>query len=292
MGKSPVWVKKDSPGFIVNRILVTYINESAKLLDSGKWRKEQIDSAMQFKAKMPMGPLMLADLIGLDIIYSIMKVFEDALGPHYKSADSIVKLNAEKKLGRKTGEGYYAYKEQLRLSEADAFGFPVNILLDPLITEADKVVAEGVADPDAVDIALRLGANLSEGPFEMNRLFTTRRFNDYLEVSKIMGTRCRSCSKLSLPPRPICPECGSSDLEWKQYSGGGTLRAVTVISVPLSSMKTQSPYAMGVVQLTDGPSISGLLLSINEGEQAKVGDKVHAEFVKEGNKTRLCFKLD
>jgi len=166
MGKTPVAVKRDAPGFIVNRVLITYLNEAAKLLDAG-YTKEQVDSAMQHRAGMPLGPFMLADLIGLDIVYNILKVFEENLGPRYAPAKPIEKLFKERKLGRKTGEGFYSYKERPRVPEEAGRDFDIDLLLDPLMEEAETVVEEGIADREAVDTALKLGANLSRGPFEM-----------------------------------------------------------------------------------------------------------------------------
>jgi len=167
MGKTPVVVQRDSPGFIVNRVLITYLNEAAKLLDA--YPREQMDSAMQHQAGMPLGPFMLMDLIGLDIVYHILKVFEEKLGTYYKPAEPIEGLYTEKKLGRKTGEGFYGYAERPSVSEAEGEGFDTSLLLDPFIAEAEKVVAEGIARPGDVDTALRLGANLHKGPFEMKR---------------------------------------------------------------------------------------------------------------------------
>ena len=167
MGKTPVIVLRDSPGFIVNRILITYLNEAAKLTERGKWTKEQMDSSMQYKAKMPLGPFMLADLIGLDIVYNILKVFEESLGPSYRPASSIEGLFKANKLGRKTGEGFYSYKEQPTVSEEAGKGFDLNLLIEPMIAEAEKVVKEGVANKESVDTAMKLGANLPQGPFEM-----------------------------------------------------------------------------------------------------------------------------
>ena len=167
MGKTPVIVKKDSPGFIVNRVLITYLNEAAKLLEMG-YTKEQIDSGMQYGAGMPLGPFMLMDLIGLDIVYSILKVFEERLGPSYRPAPAIERLFGERKLGRKTSEGFYSYRgAPPRIPEDAGRGFHVKLLTDALISEARKVVEEGVADPETVDKALKLGANLPMGPFEM-----------------------------------------------------------------------------------------------------------------------------
>jgi enoyl-CoA hydratase/3-hydroxyacyl-CoA dehydrogenase len=165
MGKTPVWVKKDSPGFIVNRVLITYLNEAAKLLD--KFSKEQIDAAMQFSAKMPLGPFMLSDLIGLDIVYHILKEFEDKLGPYYSPDQNIISLYDSNKLGRKTGEGFYSYKERPYISADKPIGLDTSKLLKSMISEADKLVTDNVADKESIDLALKLGANIPKGPFEL-----------------------------------------------------------------------------------------------------------------------------
>jgi enoyl-CoA hydratase/3-hydroxyacyl-CoA dehydrogenase len=167
MGKTPVHVKKDSPGFIVNRILITYLNDAAKLLD--KYSVEQIDAAMQHKAGMPMGPFMLSDLIGLDIVYNILREFEEKLGPEYKPDKRIAALYEAKKLGRKTGEGFYNYRERPSVTEAQAEGFDVALLLRPFVAKAETLVKEGLASEAEVDTAMKLGVNIPKGPFEMRQ---------------------------------------------------------------------------------------------------------------------------
>jgi enoyl-CoA hydratase/3-hydroxyacyl-CoA dehydrogenase len=167
MGKTPVWVKKDSPGFIVNRILVSYLNEAAKLLSD--YSQEQIDAAMQHVAGMPLGPFMLADLIGIDVVYPILREFEENLGEKYQPDKHFKALYEQGKLGRKTGEGFYSYETRPRVTEDQAEGFDVKLLLVPFVEEAEKVVAEGLAGEEEVDTAMKLGANLPEGPFEMKR---------------------------------------------------------------------------------------------------------------------------
>lgn len=80
-------------------------------------------------------------------------------------------------------------------------------------------------------------------------------------------------------------------MAWEDISGDGVIRAFTVIQVPLSTMVGRSPYAVAVVKFDDGPSVSGLVLEVDEGDTLSVGARVVAEFVKEGEKTALCFKL-
>lgn len=167
LDKTPVFVKRDSPGFIVNRVLIPYLNEASKIVERGEFKVLEIDSAMQFKAKFPMGPFLLSDYIGIDIVYEILRVFEEKLGPFYKPSAPIEKLFKEKKLGRKTGEGFYGYKEGAPKVPEDAGAvFDVNRLLAPMINEAAKLVSEGIAETGDVDTAMKLGANLPEGPFE------------------------------------------------------------------------------------------------------------------------------
>jgi len=108
-GKSAVSVN-DSPGFIVNRLLLPFINEAAKLLDSGVAKPEDIDTAMRLGTLHPAGPLQVADLIGLDICKDILEKLAESLNqPNYKPAKSIIDLVKAGKLGRKTGEGFHVY---------------------------------------------------------------------------------------------------------------------------------------------------------------------------------------
>jgi 3-hydroxybutyryl-CoA dehydrogenase len=108
-GKTPVSVN-DSPGFIVNRLLLPFINEAAKLLDSGVAEVEDIDTAMCLGTLHPAGPLQVADLIGLDICKDILERLAKSLNQsNYKPAKSIIDLVKAGKLGRKTKQGFYIY---------------------------------------------------------------------------------------------------------------------------------------------------------------------------------------
>ena len=121
--------------------------------------------------------------------------------------------------------------------------------------------------------------------------FTSKNYANYLAEGKIRGSKCAKCGTLHLPPRPVCPGCGGSEMTWEDVSGDGVIRAFTVVHVPLSTMVGRSPYAVAVVKLDDGPSVTGLVLDVDDGDTLSVGALVAAEFAKEGEKTVLCFKL-
>ncbi len=110
MGKTPV-VVNDSPGFVSNRVLMPMINDAIYCLQEGVAPKESIDSIMKLGANHPMGPLELADLVGLDICLDILEVLHADLGEKYRPCPLLRKMVAGKKLGKKSGEGFYEYQK-------------------------------------------------------------------------------------------------------------------------------------------------------------------------------------
>ncbi|MCG3224774.1 MAG: 3-hydroxyacyl-CoA dehydrogenase family protein [Candidatus Heimdallarchaeota archaeon] len=110
LGKTAV-PSNEAPGFIVNRLLWSFLNEAYKLFENGVSDKKFIDTAIKLGLNHPMGPFELSDYIGLDVMLEIGKYLEEQLGASYKPAKILSKLVDEGKLGKKTKEGFYIYGE-------------------------------------------------------------------------------------------------------------------------------------------------------------------------------------
>lgn len=109
LGKSPITVK-NAPGFVVNRILVPMINEAFFVLAEGLATAEDIDAGMRLGCNQPIGPLALADMIGLDVCLAVMEVYLTEYGDSkYRPCPLLREMVAAGRLGRKTGRGVYAY---------------------------------------------------------------------------------------------------------------------------------------------------------------------------------------
>lgn len=137
----------------------------------------------------------------------------------------------------------------------------------------------------------------------MDNQFTTAAFNAFLAEHKLMGTRCKGCGVVYLPPRPLCPETYSTDMEWVELSGKGKLVSFTSISIGpafmlQSGFDRNNPYVTGVVELEEGVRISALILGVDakKPETIQVGASVQVDFAELGpegaKKTVLAFRVN
>jgi len=111
LDKTPV-VVNDAPGFVSNRVLMPMINEAIFCVQDGIATAEGVDQVMKLGMNHPLGPLALADLIGLDVCLAIMKVLQDGLDAHkYQPAPLLENMVANGQLGRKSGQGFYVYRD-------------------------------------------------------------------------------------------------------------------------------------------------------------------------------------
>lgn len=134
------------------------------------------------------------------------------------------------------------------------------------------------------------------------RPFTAASFSQFLNEKKLMASRCPSCDNLYLPPRAICPDCHSQQMEWVETSGRGKLHAFTAVYVAPTFMIAEgygrdNPYCTGIVELEEGIRISAQILDVDvrDAEEIKIGTLLRVEFVERGQeenkKTYLAFKI-
>jgi 3-hydroxybutyryl-CoA dehydrogenase len=109
LGKE-TWEADDKPGFVVNRILMPWINEGIRAFDEGVATKTDIDSGMRLGTNVPMGPLELADHVGLDVVLAASKTLHEELGDRFRPAYLLRRKVAAGDLGKKTGRGFYDYE--------------------------------------------------------------------------------------------------------------------------------------------------------------------------------------
>jgi 3-hydroxyacyl-CoA dehydrogenase/enoyl-CoA hydratase/3-hydroxybutyryl-CoA epimerase len=212
LGKTPI-VVNDGPGFLVNRLLMPYLNEAGFLLEEGV-RVDVLDKAMT-DFGMPMGPCLLLDEVGIDVAYKVGKIFENAFGDRVQGSHAVEKLYNDKRLGKKGKLGFYIHGERSATVDEKVYGLiqprstaaldtqeMVERMTYTMINEAARCLAEGiVAKVDDIEIGMIFGTGFP--PFRGGLM----RYADTEGLDKIVarleafadkyGKRFRPCGYLT-----------------------------------------------------------------------------------------------
>ncbi|PGF18137.1 3-hydroxyacyl-CoA dehydrogenase [Natrinema sp. CBA1119] len=166
LGKTPVRVHKDSPGFIVNRILVPLMNEAAWLVSNDEATIAEVDSTTKFDMGLPMGSFELGDQVGNDVSYHVLEYMHEVLGEAYEPAPLLAEKVENEEFGKKSGKGFYDYEdgEGVQIPTDEQSEFVKKRLLATMANEAAKLIGGDVAPPESIDEAVQLGAGFPDGP--------------------------------------------------------------------------------------------------------------------------------
>ncbi|WP_202319808.1 3-hydroxyacyl-CoA dehydrogenase/enoyl-CoA hydratase family protein [Archaeoglobus neptunius] len=191
IGKVPVRVEKDVPGFIVNRVQAPAGVLLMCIIEKGIATPEEVDATVR-RLGLPMGPFELMDYTGVDIFYNAMKYYAKTISPDYEPPEFLEKMVRENKLGRKTGMGWYdwsAGRPKIDSSKATDRINPMDFTFVE-INEAVRLVEMGVATPQDIDTAVKLGLNRPFGPFELAKQFGSEQIAKRLEeLAKQFGKK-------------------------------------------------------------------------------------------------------
>ncbi|MBN1870261.1 MAG: enoyl-CoA hydratase/isomerase family protein [Candidatus Omnitrophica bacterium] len=203
LGKTPILVK-DTCGFVVNRVLLGYINEGGRILEECG-QMAAIDKVMT-DFGMPMGPFMLSDEVGLDVGIKVLYTLEESLGERFKPVESFRRVSEKKILGKKTKKGFYVYKGKDKepneeigpLLGKDRFARfdreeSLKRMVYLMINEAARCLEDGVVDdPGAIDVGMIFGTGFP--PFRGGLL----RYADSVGIDNIVGDLERFTNKLNM----------------------------------------------------------------------------------------------
>ncbi|WP_254271207.1 3-hydroxyacyl-CoA dehydrogenase/enoyl-CoA hydratase family protein [Haloarcula marina] len=167
-GKSPVRVRKDSPGFIVNRILVPLMNEACWIVHDDVASIAEVDSTTKFDMGLPMGSFELSDQVGNDVGLHVLEYMHEVLGEPYAPCPLLEQKVEAEELGKKTGKGFYDYENGGADIPTDAGREDVeHRLLAVMANEVGKLVENDVAPVADIDEAVMLGGGFPEGPAKL-----------------------------------------------------------------------------------------------------------------------------
>jgi enoyl-CoA hydratase/3-hydroxyacyl-CoA dehydrogenase len=168
LGKTPVIVRKDVRGFIVNRILGVAFNEAFWTYQRKEATMQGIDSSVKYTGGFPMGWFELADFVGLDIAYEVGKILYEAYGERFKPCSEVIDpLIKDHKYGQKTGVGFYDWtKGRPRIPFNLLDEYDVDRSWAVAVNEAAWLISDDAANPEDIDTGMKLGTYWPQGPCE------------------------------------------------------------------------------------------------------------------------------
>jgi 3-hydroxyacyl-CoA dehydrogenase len=189
-------VVQECPGFLVNRLLMPYMNEAVKALEEGEAPAAEIDQHMQTWG-MPMGPFFLMDMLGLDVCADVGQYLESEYGERMRGAALFPRLVAAGRLGEKSGAGFYGYgsasDEPVKDMIAELHGsgavkpsgqaFDPDRLVMPLINEAALCLQEHIASPADIDMSMVAGTGMTYGGERLGPLAVA----DHIGLDRVCG---------------------------------------------------------------------------------------------------------
>ncbi len=182
IGKYPLRVMKDTPGFVVNRINAPESLLFCLLLDNKVGTPEEIDA--YFKSQgLPMGPYELMDYVGIDVVYDSLEYFAKTLYPCFSKCNTIKELYKNKQLGMKTGKGFYDWSKGRPVIDVKKATDKIT-MLDVLaleINESVKLIEQGIASPEDIENGVKYGMNRPYGPISVAKSFTSLEIKSKLE---------------------------------------------------------------------------------------------------------------
>ena len=169
LGKHPA-VVKDQPGFIVNRLLLVYLNHAARIFERDVNKRDAIDAGIRELAGFPMGPLELIDLIGVDTCVAILETIAAHTGDaDHEPAQVLRTMLADRALGRKSGNGFYSYEARHEAPVSDDAETKQAVhdeLITAYVADAQAMLDSGYASRDDINAGMKLGCGLPHGPLE------------------------------------------------------------------------------------------------------------------------------
>lgn len=191
IGKTPIRVLKDTPGFVVNRINAPESLLFCHILDKGLAKPEEVDAFGRSQG-LPMGPYELMDYVGIDTVVHSLRYYAEALDPEYGQCKYFEKFMDSKELGLKTGKGFYVWEDG-KAQIPDAPPSTALDLMDVLcveINEAVKIVEEGISEPADIETGVKLGMNRPFGPISVAEGLTNAEIKRKLQkLSEKFGTK-------------------------------------------------------------------------------------------------------